>query len=195
MDVKRTAIFPTLIYDVNCSHLNDDVLKIFKTTGIIEENFRWNSETHDFYVISKNKKLVRNIESIVNELLSEIGYICPFKMTTSWFTHIEPGRRVDPHHHCNSVWSAVFYFYSDCSALIFEKDKPNISVKYKPKDYDLVIDGCLGFRAKHGQMLVFPSHLRHYSDLNATNENRYSLAMNFMPYGYAKSNDSSYRYR
>ena len=195
MDVKRTAIFPTLIYDVDCSHLNNDVLKIFKTTKLTDKDYVWDTETHDFYALSKDKKLVRNIESIVNELLSEIGYVCPFRMTTSWFTHTEPGDRVESHHHCNSVWSSVFYFYSDCSALIFEKDKPNISVEYKPTNHDLVIDGSLGFRAKHGRMLVFPSHLRHRSDFNETNENRYSLAMNFMPYGYTKCNDSSFRYR
>lgn len=195
MDVKRTAIFPTLIYDVDCSHLNDDVLKIFKTTELTDENYVWDGEKHDFYVLSKNKKLVRNIESVVNKLLSEIGYVCPFRMTTSWFTHTEPGNRVESHHHCNSVWSSVFYFYSDCSALIFEKDKPNISVEYKPENHDLVIDGSLGFRAKHGRMLVFPSHIRHRSDINETNENRYSLAMNFMPHGYTKCNDSSFRYR
>ena len=82
MDVKRTAIFPTLIYDVDCSHLNDDVLKIFKTTGLTDENYVWDGEKHDFYVLSKNKKLVRNIESVVNKLLSEIGYVCPFRMTS-----------------------------------------------------------------------------------------------------------------
>jgi len=194
-NVRRTAIFPTLVYSVNCSHLNQDVLKVFKTTDMAKDNFVWDPSKNDFYVLSKNKKLVHTFESIINELVQEIGYVCPFRMTTSWFTYTLPNQRVEAHHHTNSVWSAVFYFDGDCSPLVFDKSPHGINVECTPRDYNLKMAGSLGFPAKHGTMMVFPSDLRHFSDVNNTDQIRRSLAMNFMPYGHVKALDSSFRYR
>tara|TARA_B100002019_G_scaffold38079_1_gene31876 strand:+ start:1471 stop:2070 length:600 start_codon:yes stop_codon:yes gene_type:complete len=194
-NVRRTAIFPTLVYSLDCSHLNRDVLKVFKTTDMAKDNFFWNPDKNDHYVLSKNKKLIHTFESIINELVQELGYVCPFRMSTSWFTYTAPGQRVEPHHHTNSVWSAVFYFNSDCSSLIFDNPPTGIDVERVDRDYDLIMTGSLGFPAKHGTMLVFPSGIRHFSDRNKTDKIRHSLAMNFMPYGYVKCGDSSFRYR
>ena len=102
--------------------IGDKIHEGVEVIGWVSEKEKWELLGEVDFVLSPSEfegSSMTVIESIVNELLSEIGYVCPFRMTTSWFTHTEPGNRVESHHHCNSVWSAVFYFYSDCSALIF----------------------------------------------------------------------------
>ena len=193
--VNLIPIFPTLVYDIECEYLLNEVLKIFDRVEWNKDNPKV-SKNHN--VLSKNKNLVKKIEVIINETLSDIGYNLPFKMTTSWFTCTQQNQRVEKHYHTNSLWSGVFYFQEHCSPLIFETKVPQINVFSKPKNLDLVMHGSIGFSAKFGHMILFPSYVDHYTDLNNTLENRYSLAMNFMPNGLSspsESSDSSYYYR
>jgi len=194
MSITRVPIFPTLVYDISFEYFVDDVLKIF-------EKVEWNKDnpkvSKNHNVLSKNKNLVKKIETVVNETLSEIGYNLPLKMTTSWFTRTKPNYAIEKHYHTNSFWSGVFYFQDNCSPLIFETKVPQINISSNPKSIDLVMQGSIGFSAKYGHMLLFPSYIEHYTDLNNMSEDRYSLAMNFMPNGLASpstSSDSSYYY-
>ena len=60
---SRVQLFPTLIYDVECSDLIDDVLEEFdKSTW---EN-DWYNRNDDVFILKNNKKLVKKFEYIVN---------------------------------------------------------------------------------------------------------------------------------
>jgi uncharacterized protein (TIGR02466 family) len=192
MNVQRFRIFPTLVYDVECEEIGSDVLKVF-------DKVKWSTEDPNMsksnHVLSKHKLLTKNIEKIVNDALAEINYQFPMKMTSSWFTRTPKGNAVKPHYHTNSFWSAVFYFQENCSALIFEKKSYQIHVPYCPKSIDTIIDGALAFTANQGHMLLFPSFITHLTGVNTELEERYSLAMNFMPIGNINTTDSSYNYQ
>mgnify|MGYP003119736988 CR=1 FL=1 len=88
MNATRIQLFPTLIYDVECPELIDDVLEeLDKTTWKTD----WHNRNDNVFTLKNNKKLIKKIEDIVNEALSEIEYTVPLKMSTSWFTRIPPG--------------------------------------------------------------------------------------------------------
>lgn len=192
MNVQRFQIFPTLVYDVECGEIGSDVLKVFDKVKWSTENPKMSKSNQ---VLLKHKLLTKNIEKIVNDTLADINYQFPMRMSSSWFTRTPKGDAVRAHSHTNSFWSGVFYFQENCSALIFEKDSYQINVPYIPKSIDTVTDGSLAFTANPGHMILFPSFTRHLTDVNTELEERYSLAMNFMPRGNIDTTDSSYNYQ
>ena len=189
---SRVQLFPTLIYDVECSDLIDDVLEEFNKSTWEND---WCNRNDNVFSLKNNKKLVKKIEGIVNESLSEIEYTVPLKMSTSWFTRVLPGDLGRNHYHTNSFYSGIFYFQDDNSGLVVTKELPQIHVPFKTKNFGLVAAGDVGLEAIKGHMLLIPGYIRHYIKQNKNNTNRNSLAMNFMPSGFCHFEDSSYNYK
>ena len=189
---SRIQLFPTLIYDVDCSELIDDVLKEF--SKVKWEN-NWVNANDTVFTLDNNKTLVKKIENVVNETLSEIEYTVPLKMSTSWFTRISPGDIGRNHYHTNSFYSGIFYFQDCNSNLVVAKQNPQIHVPFKTKNFGLISSGDVALKADKGHMILIPGDIRHYIEQNLKGENRNSLAMNFMPIGFCHESDSSYNYK
>ncbi len=192
---RRFNIFPTLVYCVDCMDLVDDVESILKYAKWEEGN---NISNDQKILFKYNMGLVERIEDKINECLSEIRYEVPFKMTTSWFNRLNMHQSQREHYHTNSSWSSVFYFsksVKDNSSITFCKRNPSINPKSNSTDVDLVMSGDVNFPANYGEMLVFPSDLSHAVQINNNKETRYSIAMNFMPFGQCGMLDSFYDYR
>jgi len=189
---SRIQLFPTLIYDVDCSELIDDVLKEF--SKVKWEN-NWVNANDTVFTLDNNKTLVKKIENVVNETLSEIEYTVPLKMSTSWFTRISPGDIGRNHYHTNSFYSGIFYFQDCNSNLVVAKQNPQIHVPFKTKNFGLISSGDIALKADKGHMILIPGDIRHYIEQNLKGENRNSLAMNFMPIGFCHESDSSYNYK
>jgi len=190
--VELIRLFPTLIYDVECSELIDDVLFEFNNVNWDHPNAVVN-DTH--FTLKKNKKLTKKFNDVVNNALSEHQYQVPLKMSTSWFTRVKPNSDGRNHYHVNSFYSGVFYFQDNCSKLVVEKELPQIHVPWNTKDFSLIPSGNVGLLPQKGHMLLIPGNIRHYIKENMTNNDRHSLAMNFMPSGFCDFDDSSYNYR
>ena len=192
MNVNRIQLFPTLIYDVECPDLIDDVLEEFSK---VKWKHGWANINDNNFTLEDNQTLTHKFEEIVNETLSEIEYTVPLKMSTSWFTRTEPGEEGKNHYHVNSFYSGIFYFQDNNSKLVVAKELPQIHVPFKTTDFGLVSAGDIGFEAKKGHMMLIPGNIRHYIQQNLTNKDRNSLAMNFMPDGFCHAEESSYNYK
>ena len=192
MNVNRIQLFPTLIYDVECPDLIDDVLEEFSK---VKWKHGWANINDNNFTLEDNQTLTHKFEEIVNETLSEIEYTVPLKMSTSWFTRTEPGEEGKNHYHVNSFYSGIFYFQDNNSKLVVAKELPQIHVPFKTTDFGLVAAGDVGLEARKGHMLLIPGYIRHYIEQNTNNKNRNSLAMNFMPKGFCHADDSSYNYK
>ena len=192
MNVNRIQLFPTLIYDVECPDLIDDVLEEFSK---VKWKHGWANINDNNFTLEDNQTLTHKFEEIVNETLSEIEYTVPLKMSTSWFTRTEPGEEGKNHYHVNSFYSGIFYFQDNNSKIVVAKELPLIHVPFKSSDFGLVSAGDIGFEAKKGHMMLIPGNIRHYIQQNLTNKDRNSLAMNFMPDGFCHAEDSSYNYK
>ena len=187
-------IFPTLIFVIDCSEFIDEVLDIVET--VEWKNKDYNDSTNDFFILSRYSELSKKFDDKVNTCLSELGYVIPFKMSSSWFTRTKPNQSVMEHKHTNSAWSSVFYFQDDVSNIVFRKrELPMIDVKFSNGDPSTIPYGICDFPANKGSMVLFPSDLYHSTNPNETDTYRYSLAMNFMPRGMCYDNDSSYNYQ
>tara|TARA_R100000329_G_scaffold119604_1_gene98597 strand:+ start:72 stop:650 length:579 start_codon:yes stop_codon:yes gene_type:complete len=192
MSATRVQLFPTLIYDVECSYLIDDVLEELNR---VKWKHDWANINDTVFTLSNNKTLVKKIENVVNETLSEIKYTVPLKMSTSWFTRIPPGDVGRNHYHTNSFYSGIFYFQDHNSNLVVSKQQPQIHVPFKTKDFGLVSSGDVALKAEKGHMILIPGDIRHWVEQNTNNRDRHSLAMNFMPKGFCHAEDSSYNYK
>ena len=192
MSATRVQLFPTLIYDVECSYLIDDVLEELNR---VKWKHDWANINDTVFTLSNNKTLVKKIENVVNETLSEIKYTVPLKMSTSWFTRIPPGDVGRNHYHTNSFYSGIFYFQDHNSNLVVSKQQPQIHVPFKTKDFGLISSGDIAIKADKGHMVLIPGDIRHHIEKNFKGGNRNSLAMNFMPIGLCYSEDSSYNYK
>ena len=115
MNVNRIQLFPTLIYDVECPDLIDDVLEEFSK---VKWKHGWANINDNNFTLEDNQTLTHKFEEIVNETLSEIEYTVPLKMSTSWFTRTEPGEEGKNHYHVNSFYSGIFYFQDNNSKLV-----------------------------------------------------------------------------
>ena len=189
---SRVQLFPTLIYDVECSDLIDDVLEEFNKSTWEND---WCNRNDNVFSLKNNKKLVKKIEGIVNESLSEIEYTVPLKMSTSWFTRVLPGDLGRNHYHTNSFYSGIFYFQDCNSNLVVAKQNPQIHVPFKTKNFGLISSGDIAIKADKGHMVLIPGDIRHHIEQNFKGGNRNSLAMNFMPIGFCHQSDSSYNYK
>jgi hypothetical protein len=192
LNVDKVRLFPTLIYFVDCPQLINPVKREFKKSIWKDDSVTTNDT---FFTLQNNKNLVQKIEKIVNDALSEIKYVVPLKMTTSWFTRVLPGKEGRNHYHVNSFWSAIFYFQDNNSKLVVAKELPQITVPWLTEDLGLMPAGDVGLDAKKGQMILIPGNIRHYIQENKNSTNRNSLAMNFMPSGFCHFEDSSYNYK
>ena len=163
---------------------------------------------HDLAQISKNEfeavRMLENFPDLKNKILDKFyEYVTQlllhkikWKMSTSWATHVEKGRGVDPHVHKNCEFSGLLYFddeYIDQPPL--EIDNP-LSIFTSFFGCDTSIQGDqyqsgVHFYAEKGLLLFFPSYLHHQVGEVTRDKPRRSLAFNFVPTGYYGQGDST----
>jgi uncharacterized protein (TIGR02466 family) len=108
------------------------------------------------------------------------------EITSSWANVIDKNNAIYAHYHGNSYISGVFYL-TDGSPLAFHNDhvyeqftfSPEIEVdKDKPWTFPSV-----AYPAETGNIILFPSLMKHSVHKPSTDEKRYSIAFNTIPTG------------
>jgi uncharacterized protein (TIGR02466 family) len=153
--------------------------------------------------ISYNKKILqtKQFKTLKNILYKEIKiaiqdffqYDIDFTIETSWGTMSEPNAFSEFHTHANYWYSAVYYphgSYEDNMSIIFNKTLSSFFdvpiKKYKHHNQNQRV-----LRVLQGDLIVFPSVLKHKIGFNFTKQNRYSLALNILPKGNIGRGDGS----
>lgn len=149
----------------------------------------------NIYVLEKKELffLKKKIEKSFNEYKNKILRYenVNFRITTSWFTKTEYGQKSDFHKHSNCMFSAVFYINQPInSATITFKIFEDRSFLITPVEWNIYNATGWTFNPKKHDLLIFPSETYHKIDKHLSNEERYSLAMNFIPIGKIGENDS-----
>lgn len=109
--------------------------------------------------------------------------------TISWVSIKVPGSHHTPHVHPNSVISGVYYFDSNLeSTPISFADTTrqplrtySLSPRKNLESKSAFAVESATFSLNLGDVILFPSYLKHAVQYNQTNENRYSLAFNIIP--------------
>jgi len=163
---------------------------------------------HDLAQISKNEfeavRMLENFPDLKNKILDKFyEYVSQlllhkikWKISTSWETHVEKGRGVDPHVHKNCEFSGLLYFdddYRDQPPL--EVDNPlSVFTSFFGCDTSIQGDQYMSgahFYCEKGLILFFPSYLNHQVAEVTRDKPRRSLAFNFVPTGYFGQGDST----
>jgi uncharacterized protein (TIGR02466 family) len=109
---------------------------------------------------------------------SVIGTKHRVNITQAWVQRNGRGSFTHEHTHPNSIISGVFYFRNDEQAPInFTKDTIN-RLTMKQFKQTKINSESFTFHPKAGELILFPSHLRHNVLINPKEESRYSLAFN-----------------
>jgi uncharacterized protein (TIGR02466 family) len=107
-------------------------------------------------------------EALLNIFLSEV-----------WVNINRNGHFNTAHVHPNNVLSAVIYIRTpqDCGKIIFEN--PTLAEHYPVDKNNQLFMGKFWVQPNPGDMIIFPSYLKHSVEMNKSNDPRISIALNF----------------
>ena len=191
MDINAWA--PTLIYRnvfLQFKDLNEyfirkaQEIKALKT----KPTSNWNCDTYntqglyDFLKDKKLKKFIQTCESEVNVFSKYFGVSKPAKCVDAWINVSSPGDYQEYHIHPLRHFSLVYYVKSN-------EESGNIRFKFKSSDdmfplpidnyTDASFDDCF-YKPEECSALIFRSNLQHMVEKNKSEEDRISVAMNFV---------------
>jgi len=143
--------------------------------------------TKDFFVLNDiefidlRKEIEKHFYNYVHEILK---WDQKFKLTTSWFTKTIKNQSIHLHNHNNCMYSGVVYIKTpkEKASITFE----NLETKrflLSNKETNIYNATSFTLHASEKTIVIFPSEVFHQIDMNKSNEERISLAFNFMPTG------------
>lgn len=187
--MRIVHLFPSTVFDTNIEIPESFVEYIlslcYEKTPSYDIHKNWASESFD--VLSGYVKDV--VLNLFHEFAKkELGYEGKFKISSSWATKIEPNGSTQNHVHSNVYYSGVLYL-DICSPLILESPFQLWDINNKAHTTISNMKVC-EFSPKRGDIIFFPSYLRHSVAKNKTKNDRYSVAFNIIPcvpYGSADS--------
>jgi len=189
MNVVIHNLFPIPVVQLRYDGITNkdlDTVKLYSDQVNINTGNRVTKET---YVLDKSFPELRQfIDDAVRQYSENI--ICPndsvlFKITQSWLNYTSPGGSHHKHKHMNSIISGVFYFSAGNMDRIYFNNEVLSSrdIAIPPVKPNLYNSMNWWLPVKTGDLLLFPSHLRHYVAPVEGNSERISLAFNVFASG------------
>jgi uncharacterized protein (TIGR02466 family) len=195
-DFKRhlDLFFPTPIYSsdlADATNLNENLIKNIeewekKDRGLKNTNQGgWHSTTN-MYLKKEYEPLVKELNKFQKQICIEESYIHPTILVDMWANINYPGCSNRSHNHPNAQWSGVYYVKTpkDCGNLILEDPRPGYAMTVPQQisahklPYRLLRN--VAYIPAAGRLMMFPSFLNHYVDINKSKENRISISFNFI---------------
>jgi len=152
--------------------------------------------TKDLNILKKYNHLNKEIKKAVDQTLKEVLMFenIDYRIFSSWITKTPPQSFSDPHNHCNSWLSGVYY----------PKGNPGFGIKFyhdgisqfftPPKKYNTYNSREWVVIPKDNYLVLFFSQSRHQIMPNLSSEDRYSLAFNIIPTGNFGTGDSNIKF-
>ena len=163
--------------------------------GGIEKKGKLQDISIDTYIFdTKLKKLKEFCEQHIKIYVEEV--INPkeeldFYITQSWLNVIKPGALHPPHQHPNSIISGVFYLRQDKTLPPIQFSQSNQhGLKLDPRKYNVHNAETFLLPCTAGELILFPSNLKHSVPTNVGKEARISLSFNTFSIDILGSKDS-----
>jgi uncharacterized protein (TIGR02466 family) len=169
--------------DKSEENLEDSIIHI-KESGIYDyprgNRGGWSSKS-----FSSNEKLFMN--SLLNRIGIEVGTVYEDLGITSipklgnyWFNVNFKHDYNVTHNHPGSYISAVYYVRApeNCGEIVFERPDPFLDWihDFEPNDNNVVMAKQ---QPKDNLLVIFPSYIRHYVEMNNSSGPRISIALNY----------------
>ena len=150
---------------------------------------------------SKNTYILKNeqLKDIKNFIVESVNKYCEnilntkqrLVITQSWFNKNPTGSKHHEHVHPNSIISGVMYFQIDQTLPPIQFSKSNQDgVKLDPIKYNVLNSDTFLLPCKPGELILFPSNLRHSVPINTGMPDRISLSFNTFSIDVLGSEDS-----
>ena len=175
-------LFPTPALITKYENTFEEEFKFIQNLRYIEQKENKNFKSDDTYLL-KHKELSK-IKDFINESLNKfIKNIFQTKqrlvVTQCWTNRNPPGSKHHEHVHPNSILSGVFYFRQSKTLPPIQFSKSiQESFKLNPEKYNILNSETFLVPMANGELVLFPSSLRHSVPLNKGNDTRYSMAFN-----------------
>ena len=151
-------IFPSPVLITKYEHSIEEEFKFIKNLRYIEQKENLNFKSDDTYLL-KHKELSKIKDFI-------------FKSLDKYTKHHE-------HVHPNSILSGVFYFRQSKTLPPIQFSKATQDgIKLTPEKYNVLNSETFLLPMTDGELVLFPSSLRHSVPINKSNEERYSMSFN-----------------
>ena len=175
-------IFPTPVlitkYDGDISEETKYVENLEYTSQKDNKNFK----SKDSYLMKH--EIFKNIKSFFGESITKytekvLNSKQRLVITQCWTNKNPPGARHHEHVHPNSILSGVFFFKIGGKLPPIQFAKTNqVAMKLDPVKYNNITAETFMLPCVPGELLLFPSNLKHSVPINLSEETRYSMSFN-----------------
>ena len=175
-------IFPSPVLITKYEHSIEEEFKFIKNLRYIEQKANGNFKSDDTYLL-KHKELFKIKDFFYESLKKFTQNIIQTKqrlvVTQAWTNRNPPHSTHHEHVHPNSIISGVFYFRQSKTLPPIQFSKSiQESFKLNPEKYNQLNSETFLLPMTDGELVLFPSSLRHSVPVNKGNEERYSLSFN-----------------
>jgi len=194
MKDELLQIFPTPILITKYESSLVDELKHINTLEWIEQKANSNFKSKDTYLL--NHEQFKNIKNFIYESLNKFTQNIfesnqRLVVTQCWLNKNPKGSKHHEHVHPNSIISGVFYFKQDpkLPPISFSKSIQS-AMKLDPKKYNNLNSETFLLPCTDGELILFPSNLKHSVPINMGDEPRISMSFNTFSIDILGSEDS-----
>ena len=175
-------IFPTPALICKYENSIEEEFKFVKNLRYIEQKENRNFKSDDTYLL-KHKELSKIKEFFFQSLNKFTQNILQTKqrlvVTQCWTNRNPPHSKHHEHVHPNSIISGVFYFRQSKTLPPIQFSKAvQEGIKLSPEKYNSLNSETFLLPMVDGELVLFPSSLRHSVPFNKGNEERYSMSFN-----------------
>jgi len=182
MKDELLQIFPTPILITKYKGSLVDELNHIDTLDWIKQKANGNFKSKDTYLLKHEQ--FKNIKNFINESINKFTKEISqsdqrLVVTQSWMNKNPKGSKHHEHVHPNSIISGVFYFKQDpkLPPISFSKSIQS-AIKLDPKKYNNLNSETFLLPCTDGELILFPSNLKHSVPINMSEESRISMSFN-----------------
>jgi uncharacterized protein (TIGR02466 family) len=175
-------IFPVPVLITKYEHSIEDEFKFIEKLRYLEQKENGNFKSDDTYLLKhKELALIKNfLYESLNKFTQKILMTKQkLVITQCWTNRNPPHSKHHEHVHPNSIVSGVFYFKQSKTLPPIQFSKATQDgVKLNPEKYNQFNAETFLLPMVDGELVLFPSSLRHSVPLNHGNDTRYSMSFN-----------------
>ena len=182
MKEELLQLFPTPLLIIPYEQSIDKELAYLKTISYREQKSNGNYRSDDSYLL-RNEKF-KDIKNFLGEAINKfttnvLNTKQRLVITQCWANRNPKGSKHHEHVHPNSIVSGVMYFQINekLPPISFTKDRQD-GMKLNPEKYNHMNSETFMLPCKPGELILFPSSLRHSVPTNHGEEDRISVSFN-----------------
>ena len=182
MKEELLELFPTPLLITQYEQPIDKELAYLKTISYRKQQGNGNFRSDDSYLLRKEEfKDIKNFlkESVDRFTTNVINTKQRLVITQCWANRNPKGSKHHEHVHPNSIISGVMYFQINekLPPISFSKERQD-GVKLDPIKYNHMNSESFMLPCKTGELILFPSSLKHSVPINQGEEDRISISFN-----------------